>query len=357
MNRHGLLAVLLAIGVVGYADAAEQLTIGSKAPAIEIEHWISEKEPIKEFEPGKVYVIEFWATWCGPCVASIPHLRDLQLRHVDGLTVISISDEPQDTIEQFLERKHQGATFKELTSDYWLTTDPDGSVKQDYMRAAGKGGIPTAFIVGKTGEIEWIGHPMRIDEPVAQILDGSWDRKAYERQIKEEQEAFAKLRVVYQHTQNKQFPAALAAIDEVLEGEWSPETRRTIESTRKRVEAEAKAEARRMAEEAKRGPSGGPDIRQLAIGDQVTLQITGRETGPVWGDAVYTLDSDVGTAAVHAGLVKAGETKAIKVWIVPAPSAFAEADRNGVQSRKWGAYHTAFFMQLAEPVARRSTRR
>ena len=346
MNRHGLFAVLLFIGSVASTDAADQLTIGSKAPPIDIEHWMSEKEPVKDFEPGRVYVIEFWATWCGPCIASIPHLRDIQLRHLDGLTVISISDEPLDTIEQFLELKRDETTFKELTSDYWLTTDPDGSVKQDYMRAAGQSGIPTAFIVGKTGEVEWIGHPMRIDEPVAQILDGTWDREAYELQRKEEQEALARLRVVHQHVQKKEFTEALAEIDGILKGEWSS-------SARSSLEMEAKAESRRMAEQARRSV---PDIRQFAIGDQVTLQITGRAEGFVWGDAVYTLDSNIGAAAVHGGLLKAGETKAIKVWIVPAPSAFVAAERNNIQSGKWGKYHTAFFMQLADPAGRRIER-
>ena len=167
------------------AALAERLSIGDPAPPVEIEHWISEKPPVTEFEPGKVYVIEFWATWCGPCVASIPHLRELQLRHGDAITVISVSDEPLATIETFLQRDHEGKTLRDITDSYWLATDPDGSVKEAYMRAAGKGGIPCAFIVGKTAEIEWIGHPMRIDDPVAKILAGTWDRAAYEREEEE----------------------------------------------------------------------------------------------------------------------------------------------------------------------------
>ena len=46
------------------------------------------------------------------------------------------------------------------------------------MRAAGQSGIPTAFIVGKTGQVEWIGHPMTMDEPLAQVVSGKWDRAA-----------------------------------------------------------------------------------------------------------------------------------------------------------------------------------
>jgi len=46
------------------------LTIGSKAPSIDVEHWVSDGngkfKPVTEFEADKVYVVEFWATWCGP---------------------------------------------------------------------------------------------------------------------------------------------------------------------------------------------------------------------------------------------------------------------------------------------------
>nr|WP_261360614.1 redoxin domain-containing protein [Aeoliella straminimaris] len=177
------------------------------APPIDIEHWVStgdgKFEAFNEFEPGKVYVVEFWATWCGPCIASMPHLAELQQHYADrGVTVVSVSDEPLETVEKFLERdvmqSRQSAeaegeedapkTYGELTSVYCLTTDPDSSVKNDYFRAAGQTGIPCAFIVGKDGVVEWIGHPMGMDEPLEQVVTDSWDREAFGKAFRAQQQ-------------------------------------------------------------------------------------------------------------------------------------------------------------------------
>lgn len=339
-----LRCVVLAQVLSGMAMAAERLGIGDRAPAIDIENWISDKPPVVEFEPGKVYVLEFWATWCGPCVASIPHLRDLQEKHGDTVTVVSVSDEPLASIEPFLDREHEGTTFREITKAFWLATDPDGSVKESYMRAAGQNGIPTAFIVGKTGDIEWIGHPMRIDEPVTRVLAGTWDRAAYEREMAEQTAFMEKLRDATRLAGKKDFSGAMAAIDSLIAATTADELRRRAEFAKRQIQAQA---AKSAADQAGDKP-GGVDVRQLAIGDQVTIQITGRVGGPVWGDAVYTLDSDVAATAVHAGAVGVGETKMVRVWIVPAPSSFPGVERNGVRSGKWDRYHAAFFMHSVE---------
>jgi len=168
---------------------AQTLAIGSAAPALDIEHWIHDGngffQPVKSFDPGKVYVVEFWATWCGPCVSSMPHLADLQNAFRGrGVQIISVSDEPLETVEKFLARETETpggepTTFNDITSAYSLTTDPDRSVYEAFMEASDQQGIPTAFIVGKTGKIEWIGHPMEMDEVLEAVVAGTWDHEQF----------------------------------------------------------------------------------------------------------------------------------------------------------------------------------
>ncbi len=346
-----LIAGVLVGWAAATAAASERLTIGSKAPSIDIEHWLNDREPIREFEAGKVYVIEFWATWCGPCIASIPHLRELQQRHGKKMSVISVSDEQPAVIEEFLKRRSGEETFADITKEYWLTTDPDGSVKQDYMRAADQHGIPTAFIVGKTGEIEWIGHPMRIDDAVASVVAGEWDRQAFARQLAAQEEIRKQMQDVSSKVRQKKYDEAMQLLDSLVAKAPSPEMRQALESSRRRIAAESQADSGDAPAPEQRGQPSAVDIRRLAVGDQVTIPVTGVANGPVWGDFIYTTDSALGASAVHAGLVRVGETKNIKVWIIPAPGSFGDADRNGIRSMKWGRYPKAFVMQASGPTA------
>ncbi len=163
------------------------LTIGDEAPRIDISHWLK-GEQVDELEDGQVYVIEFWATWCGPCRASMPHLSELQKQYGDEVKIIGISDEALPTVVGFLTREDGDQLWYDKIN-YTLTTDPDRSVMTDYFRAAGQRGIPTAFIVGGEGHVEWIGHPMRMDEPLAAVVAGNWDRAAFKAEFEAQMEA------------------------------------------------------------------------------------------------------------------------------------------------------------------------
>ena len=94
----------LALAHTIVALGPDELTIGDTAPVPAVEHWVRGKQP-EFFAPGKTYVVEFWATWCPPCRASMPHLSDLSEKYADkGVTIVGISDEKLETVTAFLDK-------------------------------------------------------------------------------------------------------------------------------------------------------------------------------------------------------------------------------------------------------------
>lgn len=245
-------------------EAVSALTIGSPAPPLDIQYWVQDgngKFPkVSEFEQGKVYVVEFWATWCGPCIASMPHLAETQQKYADrGVQLISISDERLEKVEAFLERDFRDAdksdpdspqTYGDLTSVYCLTTDPDRSNHAAYMEAAGENGIPTAFIVGKDGMIEWIGHPMEMDEPLEKVVTGEWVREEYvaerQKQVELQQKMMAMqdtMSKVFSMTSAGKYDEALAKIDELMaEAKDTPQLKSMLATTKLGIVLEGKPE-------------------------------------------------------------------------------------------------------------------
>lgn len=142
------------------------LRIGSTAPPIAISNWF-QGEAIEELQVGQVYVIEFWATWCGPCLLNMPHMSELQDQYEEQVIFIGVTDEGPGKVSAFL--ASESLSGKPWTEEitYRLGTDSEEQMYRTYMAAADQMGIPTAFIVGKSGKIEWIGHPADIDSPLA----------------------------------------------------------------------------------------------------------------------------------------------------------------------------------------------
>ncbi len=106
------------------------------------------------FQEGKPVLLEFWATWCGPCVASMPHIADIAQRYNGrGLQVIGVTDDSSKNIGDFL-RQHQ-IVFP-IAIDH----------SQQYFRALDIRGIPHSVLVDKTGHILWEGHPSELTEAI-----------------------------------------------------------------------------------------------------------------------------------------------------------------------------------------------
>jgi thiol-disulfide isomerase/thioredoxin len=171
MNK--LIAMLVMSTIVGTATAqgiarpedfpeaaSSTLQVGSDAPEIKATSWVKGKE-VKEFEKGKGYVVEFWATWCGPCIANIPHLTDLQKKHRDVTFIGMASSErkPQTGRDDRLQKVQNFVRSQGAKMNYTVAYDADREMNKLWMQAAGQNGIPCAFVVDTEGKIAFIGHP------------------------------------------------------------------------------------------------------------------------------------------------------------------------------------------------------
>lgn len=136
-------------------------------------------------EKGKIYVVEFWATWCPPCRQSIPHLTEVAAKVKNkGVQIVGVSNEKPETVKPFVEA--QGEKM-----NYVVAIDTAGNVEKAYMAAYGQGGIPTAFIVDAASKVVWFGHPMADLETVLdQVIAGTFDATAYAKKKAEDEAAY-----------------------------------------------------------------------------------------------------------------------------------------------------------------------
>jgi len=164
------------------------LKVGDPAPPIHVAEWVK-GDPVPAFEKGKVYVVEFWATWCGPCIVQMPHLSEMQAKYRDrGLTVIGMSS--VDSRGNTLEKVKKMVADKGDVMGYTVAWDVERKTNEAYMRAAGRNGIPCSFLIDGEGKLAYVGHPMWLEMPLAGVVDGTWNAERDTPKVAKAQEEF-----------------------------------------------------------------------------------------------------------------------------------------------------------------------
>src|SRR5687767_6900738 len=88
------------------SHAVAGLAIGWGAPVVSVKEWIHGGPVDMAAGKGKnIYVVEFWATWCGPCREAIPHVSELQKKYKDrGVVFIGLTDEAPSVVKGFVQK-------------------------------------------------------------------------------------------------------------------------------------------------------------------------------------------------------------------------------------------------------------
>jgi thiol-disulfide isomerase/thioredoxin len=165
---------LLSIVAWGQEPPSPTLNINDAAPPLQIRQWVK-GTPVQQFQKGQVYVLEYWATWCKPCKAAMPHLSELARQYRDKVTIIGIDvyekNTPDSKIKAFVDSMAQ-------RMDYSIARQQGYLMESGWFDAAGVSGIPKTFVVDANGKLAWIGHPGELDTVLAQVVKGTWDNKA-----------------------------------------------------------------------------------------------------------------------------------------------------------------------------------
>jgi thiol-disulfide isomerase/thioredoxin len=217
-NRLVWAAAALAIAAMSSAEAAEPtLKVGDPAPKLSTGKWV-QGEPINKLEKGKAYLVEFWATWCGPCRVSIPHLNDLHNEFKDkGLVVIGQDcwERDESLVEPFIKSMGEKMTYRVALDDKRI--EEKGAMAVTWMEAAGRSGIPSAFLVNKDMRVAWIGHPMQLkSELIQQVLDGKHDIQKAATEYQEREASQAKLASLSRDMSQQVKAKDWAAVDKTL---------------------------------------------------------------------------------------------------------------------------------------------
>ena len=169
------IALLFANFSLAKSQQKAPLIVGDPAPEIRFSKWLK-GTPVKSYEKDRIYVLEFWATWCGPCISAMPGLSEFARKHPE-VTVIAynvmekVGGRPYESalpnVDKFVKSMGDKMDFNVAVDDN------DQYMFNNWLKNAGIFAIPSTMVM-KDGKLIWIGTPRELENIVESIKSGTY---------------------------------------------------------------------------------------------------------------------------------------------------------------------------------------
>lgn len=130
-----------------------QSKLGMLVPEVEFSTMINSektKGTLSDFRP-KILILDFWATWCAPCIESFPHLEALQNKFRNDITIVTVTNEPEERIRTFLQKRNTSLP---------IILDGDGQLTSTFPHRS----LPHTVVIDKNGIVRTMTTPKELTE-------------------------------------------------------------------------------------------------------------------------------------------------------------------------------------------------
>ena len=271
--------LLLALSTV--APLAAQVPTGKPVPEIPFDTVLNAPAPIQSLSDlrGSAVLLEFWATWCAPCCAQIPHMNELHATYASrGLVVLGVAVNEKEAVV---------APFAKANAMAYPIGIEDGSAAKTF----GIRGTPHAVLVDPNGVIVWAGHPAQLgQQTVENALAGA---RAFGAKLTDQLEP---VQMLLDKNQKGRAEALLLVLQK--SGKLEPRANELATATLERLQREAK----RSLDSAAASASAGKLLLAALQWSRVMEQFEGREAAKTAAEQLDKLGaSDAGRRAVVLG--------------------------------------------------------
>lgn len=155
MLKRSLFACIL-LSICWMPSTSAQVKAGEQAPELHITNWV-QNAPAQKSLKGKFLVLDFWATWCAPCLAAVPHLNDIAeaYKKDNRLVFLSMSDERESKIRTLLPK---------VPFSTAVVSDSTGRTQRQFKITS----IPFCVLIDDKMQVQWAGHAAMLTDSMVQ---------------------------------------------------------------------------------------------------------------------------------------------------------------------------------------------